>query len=115
MINVKTHRDFSMSKLYAMVMALVLLVGCQSAYYSASNIVDMEFGQRSRNEAKIIHPTFDQMPKDTSQKVHSGDYDVNYSLVQPNSNQEYASQFLKKVGQEAPTDPLTFNRFEDNC
>lgn len=31
----------------------------QSAYYSASNIVDMDYGQRSRNEAKIIHPTFD--------------------------------------------------------
>ena len=90
MINVKTHRDFSMSKLYAMVMALVLLVGCQSAYYSAMEKVGVhkrdimldrvENAQTAQQEAQEqFKSALDQL----SQLINydGGDLAAQYELV----------------------------------
>ncbi len=90
MINVKTHRDFSMSKLYAMVMALVLLVGCQSAYYSAMEKVGVhkrdimldrvENAQTAQQEAQ---EQFKSALEQLSQLINydGGDLAAQYELV----------------------------------
>ena len=98
MINVKTHRDFSMLKLYAVIMALVLLAGCQSAYYSAMEKVGIhkrdimldrvENAQSAQEEAQEqFKSALDQL----SQLINydGGDLAAQYELV---NDQYEASQ-----------------------
>jgi len=90
MINVKTHRDFTMSKLYAVIMAFVLLVGCQSAYYSAMEKVGVhkrdimldrvENAQSAQEEAQ---EQFKSALEQLSQLINydGGDLAAQYELV----------------------------------
>ena len=98
MINVKTHRDFSMLKLYAVIMTLVLLAGCQSAYYSAMEKVGVhkrdimldrvENAQSAQEEAQ---EQFKSALEQLSQLINydGGDLAAQYELV---NDQYEASQ-----------------------